>query len=82
MKTKTAIKIKNEDEGTTELWDLGRIDKLFAAYQASKIAADVECALTDILTDLRHYADAKGLDFDGSLASSYNHHEAEAITKS
>lgn len=33
--------------------------------------------LTDLLTDLRHYADEYGMDFDDAVRSSANHHYHE-----
>lgn len=38
---------------------------------------DVECRLTDLLTDLRHYADKWGFDFKEALERATDHYNTE-----
>ena len=41
-----------------------------------------QCALTDLLSDLRHLATDLGIDFDRSNANSTRHHEIETWERS
>lgn len=38
-----------------------------------------ETQLTDVLTDIRHFCEMKGLDFDACLDSSYAHYLGEKV---
>ena len=38
---------------------------------------DMQCMITDLLTDLRHYCAANGVDFDKHLRRSAEHFNAE-----
>ena len=45
-------------------------------------ANDTESGAKDLLTDLRHYCDAKDLDFYALIDSSYSHYLAERAEQS
>lgn len=48
-----------------------------AYYATDPTGDDRRSTLVDLLTDLRHYADTHGIDFESVAVSSYNHHQEE-----
>lgn len=58
---------------------VGFIAPLLAAYtDAIGGNDDRQTTVTDLLTDLHHYADATGLDFQAALDGAVLHHDAES----
>jgi hypothetical protein len=53
-----------------------RADNALSSYR-DEDPADVEANLTDCLTDLKHWSDAHGVDFDKQLARAEMHHRTE-----
>lgn len=55
-----------------------RADEAIAAYWGDDNEDEPRnYILSDLLCDLRHWADREGIDFDAELARSAYHHEAE-----
>ena len=48
-----------------------------AYYATDPTGDDRHTTLVDLLTDLRHYADALDIDFERAVVTSYNHHQEE-----
>lgn len=46
-------------------------------YSASRLKTDKECAVIDILADLRHYCGRVGFDFDNLNRIAGDHYEEE-----
>jgi hypothetical protein len=56
---------------------VNRIAQVIARDNGST-AQDIKDGVTDLLTDIRHYCDAHGLDYGERDKSAYHHYQEEA----
>ena len=64
---------------TMNLHRIAQAETALFPYRYENNGSEIDTAITDLLTDLRHYADSHGVDFHKVLDMSYQHYLAEKI---